>query len=141
MAVENTVSSAVSMAEEIEPVAVVPMKRRKIIMNWQLCIYCQSTKRGTNLSKATQQVIERMTEAYKVPKTNADNTIHGMLHRIEWDLESITENSPVWHKQCYASFTSRVNFHAMVECYKKKHAQGPPLDQEPDIDVDQAPLT
>ena len=129
------------MNEKVEPVAVLPIKRKKAIMNWKLCVFCQSPKKGINLSKASRQGIERIIEAYNIRKTHNDESMHEILHSIEWDHASITENNPVWHKQCYASFTSKFNLQVLTERYQKQHAREHTVDQEQDAVVAHTPLT
>ena len=81
-----------SMSDNIEPVAVVPPKRRKILVNYKLCIICQ-TSNSSHLSEGTEHGIVKIQEACHIRQSHEDYSFMKTLNTIT-SVESLSENNP-----------------------------------------------
>ena len=86
-------------------------KRRRTSqsINWKLCIFCQVYS-GKASSKGGAQGITRVQEEFakRLHHGDIENTSSQGPH-----IEDLTSKGQVWHKGCYALFTSRHNLLAL----------------------------
>ena len=82
-----------SMSDNIEPVAVVPPKRRKILVNYKLCIICQ-TSNSSHLSEGTEHGIaksRKLVTSDDYSKITPSQRLQMPLHLLTLNLR-ITQN-------------------------------------------------
>ncbi|KAG0711672.1 hypothetical protein GWK47_002241 [Chionoecetes opilio] len=102
---------------EIEPLTVLPTKRRKTETNCSLCMFCQFPE---SLSDGSSQGITEVLSAFNERLSFENNdTLTRLLPYMTADCSS---KQPKWHKSCYASFTSSNN----IRVAQKRHQQTNP---------------
>lgn len=111
----------------LEPVAVVPPKRPRTL-NWKWCIFCQ--KDGKNVSQAGEQGLERVTDAFKIRLHHSPDEV---VQRLKLHITDLASKTPVWHKTCYASFTSKHNLEAIEKTHSDETASAA-IDQPTEDD-------
>lgn len=129
------------MTDNIDPVAVVPPKRRKITVNYKMCLICQ-TSSSSNISEGTELGIAKIQEACHIRRSHEDDSFTKALDIIT-SVDSLSENNPKWHKACYASFTSKVNLQNVIERHQRNQLLGEqpgPSHKTPEQE-ENAPLT
>ena len=104
----------------IDPVALLPSKRSRRDLNWQLCIICQTTQKEESLCESSEQGINKIKKACDIRLSHNDLSYENTLYRLMPFVDSLTDNKPKWHKSCYASFTSKVNLHSITKRHNQK---------------------
>ena len=115
------------MADDIQPVTSLPMKRKKADLNFQLCILCQLNK-TESLSNGTQQGTNRIEESTEIRAACKDSSYSDIIYLLSPYIANLLDNKPRWHKSCYATFTSKVNLQSIQERSSKEentYALGP----------------
>ena len=119
------------MAEQggINAVALLPVKRKRSDLNWQLCIICQTSAREKVLPEGTVTGIDKIKTAYNLRVNHNDTSYENTLSYLQPYINTLPSEKPKWHKSCYASFTSNANLKSMVKRQQKILPGGPiPID-------------
>ena len=117
-----------NMSDEnnMDSVVLLPIKRRRSDLNWQLCIICQTIKPDESVSDGSVQGIDRVKEACEIRLNHKDTSYESTLDRLVPFINSLPDKIPKWHKICYASFTSKINLQRII----KRHQPEQPRQHE-----------
>ena len=88
----------------INPVAVLPIKHIRVQINWQLCAICQSFK-PCPVSQGSSQGVKKLENSYEIRTRLNDDVYFDTLQKLQPYIHELTEHQPKWHKSCYSAFT------------------------------------
>ena len=107
------------MTDNIQPVTSFPVKRKKVDLNFQLCILCQLHK-AESLSNGSQQGTNKIKESFEIRAACKDISYSDIIDLLSPYISNLLDNKPRWHKSCYATFTSKVNLQSIQDRSTKK---------------------
>ena len=100
------------MTDNIQPVTSFPVKRKKVDLNFQLCILCQLHK-AESLSNGSQQGTNKIKESFEIRAACKDISYSDIIDLLSPYISNLLDNKPRWHKSRYATFTNKVNLHSI----------------------------